>query len=76
MQIKRLESEFASYKSRAHALLQRKDAELAAAKDNEQVKALEEALKVYMLFGAYFCLLCDCGAYIFTHIYHLILLGG
>ncbi|XP_071735336.1 protein GRIP [Rutidosis leptorrhynchoides] len=44
-EIKRLESEFASYKSRAHALLQKKDAELASAKDNEQVKALEEALK-------------------------------
>ncbi|KAL8228587.1 hypothetical protein R6Q59_000025, partial [Mikania micrantha] len=44
-EIKRLESEFASYKSRAHALLQRKEAELASAKDNEQLKALEEALK-------------------------------
>ncbi|KAK3014055.1 hypothetical protein RJ639_008049, partial [Escallonia herrerae] len=40
-----LESEFASYKGRAHALLQRKDAEMAAAKDNEQLKAQEEALK-------------------------------
>ncbi|XP_023754131.1 protein GRIP [Lactuca sativa] len=44
-EIKRLESEFASYKARAHALLQKKDAELASAKDNEQLKALEEALK-------------------------------
>nr|XP_043631810.1 protein GRIP [Erigeron canadensis] len=44
-EIKRLESEFASYKSRAHALLQRKDAELASAKDNEQLKVLEESLK-------------------------------
>ncbi|KAI3462326.1 hypothetical protein Pfo_018989 [Paulownia fortunei] len=41
----RIESEFASYKVRANALLQRKDAELAAAKDNDQFKALEEALK-------------------------------
>lgn len=59
IQIKRLESEFASYKSRAHALLQRKDAELASAKDNEQLKALEEALKVYLFFIACFSLLCD-----------------
>ncbi|KAG9145227.1 hypothetical protein Leryth_008182 [Lithospermum erythrorhizon] len=44
-EVNRLESEFSSYKIRAHALLQRKDAELAAARDNEQVKALEEALK-------------------------------
>lgn len=46
MQINRLEREFSSYKGRAHALLQKKDAELAGAKDSEQVKALEEALKV------------------------------
>lgn len=46
MQINRLETEFASYKVRAHALLQRKDAELSAAMDNEQLKAQEEALKV------------------------------
>lgn len=45
-QSKRLESEFASYKVRAHALLQRKDTELAAARENEHLKALEEALKV------------------------------
>lgn len=64
MQIKRLESEFASYKSRAHALLQRKDAELASAKDNEQLKALEEALKVYLFFSAYFSVLCDGDAHI------------
>ncbi|CAA2972575.1 GRIP [Olea europaea subsp. europaea] len=43
--INRIESEFSSYKVRAHALLQKKDAELAAAKDNEQLKAHEEALK-------------------------------
>ncbi|KAG8373606.1 hypothetical protein BUALT_Bualt11G0041800 [Buddleja alternifolia] len=43
--INRVESEFSSYKVRAHALLQKKDAELAAARDNEQLKALEEALK-------------------------------
>ena len=46
MQISRLEREFSSYKIRAHALLQKKDAELAAAKDSEQIKELEEALKV------------------------------
>ncbi|KAM1202081.1 hypothetical protein TB2_017855 [Malus domestica] len=44
-EINHLEREFSSYKSRAHALLQKKDAELAGAKDSEQVKALEEALK-------------------------------
>lgn len=44
-EIGRLEKEFSSYKIRAHALLQKKDAELAAAKDSEQIKALEEALK-------------------------------
>ncbi|KAJ8764139.1 hypothetical protein K2173_005049 [Erythroxylum novogranatense] len=44
-EINRLESEFSSYKVRAHALLQRKDADLAAAKDSDQLKALEEALK-------------------------------
>lgn len=44
-EVNRLENEYSSYKIRAHALLQRKDAELAAARDNEQVKALEEALK-------------------------------
>ncbi|PNY16770.1 protein GRIP-like, partial [Trifolium pratense] len=40
-----LEREFSSYKARAHALLQKKDADLVAAKDSEQLKALEEALK-------------------------------
>ncbi|GMN28752.1 hypothetical protein TIFTF001_002173 [Ficus carica] len=44
-EINRLETEFSAYKVRAHALLQKKDAELAASKDSEQVKALEEALK-------------------------------
>ncbi|KAL8034762.1 hypothetical protein ABFX02_12G051100 [Erythranthe guttata] len=43
--INRIESEFASYKVRANALLQKKDAELAAAGENDQLKALEEALK-------------------------------
>lgn len=47
MQINRLESEFSSYKVRAHALLQRKEVELAAAQDSEQLKALEEAIKVH-----------------------------
>jgi hypothetical protein len=46
LQISRLEIEFSSYKVRAHALLQKKDAELAAAKDSEQLIVLEEALKV------------------------------
>jgi hypothetical protein len=44
-EISRLEIEFSSYKVRAHALLQKKDAELAAAKDSEQLIVLEEALK-------------------------------
>ncbi|GAV89471.1 GRIP domain-containing protein, partial [Cephalotus follicularis] len=44
-EISRLHSEFSSYKIRAHALLQKKDQELASAKDSEQLKALEEALK-------------------------------
>lgn len=47
LQINRLESEFSSYKVRAHTLLQKKDAELAAAMDSEQLKAIEEALKVH-----------------------------
>ena len=42
----RLKSEFSSYKVRAHALLQKKEAELEAAVDSDQIKALEEALKV------------------------------
>lgn len=46
LQISRIEREFSSYKVRAHALLQRKDAELTAARDNEQLKVLEEALRV------------------------------
>ncbi|XVF18136.1 hypothetical protein REPUB_Repub10bG0186200 [Reevesia pubescens] len=44
-EISHLEKEFSSYKIRAHALLQKKDAELAVTKDSEQIKALEEALK-------------------------------
>ncbi|KAI8536845.1 hypothetical protein RHMOL_Rhmol10G0287700 [Rhododendron molle] len=44
-EINRLETEFASYKVRAHSLLQKKESELAAARDNELVKAQEEALK-------------------------------
>ncbi|GAB2282475.1 hypothetical protein Dimus_017018 [Dionaea muscipula] len=43
--ISQLEAEFSSYKVRAHSLLQKKDAELAAAQDSEQIRALEEALK-------------------------------
>jgi hypothetical protein len=49
LQISSLEREFSSYKARAHALLQKKDADLIAAKDSEQLKALEEALKVQCL---------------------------
>ncbi|GFZ09445.1 golgi-localized GRIP domain-containing protein [Actinidia rufa] len=44
-EINRLETEFSSYKARAHTLLQKKDAELAAARDNELLKEHEEALK-------------------------------
>ncbi|CAL5366075.1 unnamed protein product [Camellia sinensis] len=44
-EVNRVETEFASYKVRAHSLLQRKDAELASARDNELLKAQEEALK-------------------------------
>ncbi|XP_010557477.1 PREDICTED: protein GRIP [Tarenaya hassleriana] len=44
-EINHLQNEFSSYKIRAHALLQKKDTELAAARDSEQIKALEEALK-------------------------------
>lgn len=44
-EMNRLESEFSSYKVRAHALLQKKEAELAAVVDSDQIKALEEALK-------------------------------
>eukprot|EP00262_Sarcandra_glabra_P008192 TRINITY_DN21500_c0_g1_i1.p1 TRINITY_DN21500_c0_g1~~TRINITY_DN21500_c0_g1_i1.p1 ORF type:complete len:803 (-),score=248.88 TRINITY_DN21500_c0_g1_i1:259-2667(-) len=43
--IYRLESEFSSYKVRAHALLQKKDAELSAAKDTKLINAQEEAVK-------------------------------
>ena len=46
-QIKDLKSEFLAYKDRAHALLQKKDAEISAAKDSELFKAQEEALNVY-----------------------------
>ncbi|KAM7257815.1 hypothetical protein ACFE04_013556 [Oxalis oulophora] len=45
MAVNRLQSEFSSYKIRAHALLQKKDQELAAAKNSEELKVLEEALK-------------------------------
>ncbi|KAL6959870.1 hypothetical protein U1Q18_040021 [Sarracenia purpurea var. burkii] len=44
-EVNRLETEFASYKVRAHTLLQRKDAELAAARDNDLLKKQEEILK-------------------------------
>ncbi|KAK6922514.1 hypothetical protein RJ641_010818 [Dillenia turbinata] len=44
-EIHRLEAEFSSYKARAHALLQKKDAELTTARDSELLKAQEETLK-------------------------------
>ncbi|PIA56823.1 hypothetical protein AQUCO_00700875v1 [Aquilegia coerulea] len=44
-EISRLESDFSSYKVRAHALLQKKDAELLASRDTESLKAQEEAIK-------------------------------
>uniref|UniRef100_A0A1D1ZHY7 Protein GRIP n=1 Tax=Anthurium amnicola TaxID=1678845 RepID=A0A1D1ZHY7_9ARAE len=44
-EISRLESEFSSYKVRAHALLQKKEAELSAARDADVVKVQEEAVK-------------------------------
>ncbi|XP_072956107.1 protein GRIP isoform X1 [Typha angustifolia] len=44
-EIEHLEGEFSAYKIRAHALLQKKDAELSAAKNSDIVKAQEEALK-------------------------------
>lgn len=50
----RIEGDFASYKVRAHALLQKKDAELASTRDNDQFKALEEALKVKPASVPYF----------------------
>ncbi|XP_062190187.1 protein GRIP-like isoform X2 [Phragmites australis] len=44
-EISRLESDFSTYKIRAHALLQKKDAELNAAKNSDSMKAHEEALR-------------------------------
>jgi hypothetical protein len=41
-----LESDFSAYKVRAHALLQKKDAELNAAKNSDLIKANEEAMRV------------------------------
>jgi hypothetical protein len=46
MQISRLENEFSAYKIRAHALLQKKDAELSAAQNSDVLKAHEEAIRV------------------------------
>ncbi|RRT45325.1 hypothetical protein B296_00044791 [Ensete ventricosum] len=45
LQIMRLENEFSAYKVRAHALLHKKDAELAEAKNSELLKSLEQAVK-------------------------------
>ncbi|KAI0489042.1 hypothetical protein KFK09_028883 [Dendrobium nobile] len=44
-EINRLEKEFSAYKVRAHALLQKKDNELAVARNPEQLKVHEEAIK-------------------------------
>ncbi|XP_015647561.1 protein GRIP isoform X2 [Oryza sativa Japonica Group] len=44
-EISRLESEFSAYKVRAHALLQKKDAELNTAKNSDLIKAHEEAIR-------------------------------
>lgn len=44
-EISRLEDDFKAYKNRAHALLQKKDAELSAVKDMDLVAAQEAALK-------------------------------
>lgn len=54
LQIMRLENEFSAYKVRAHALLQKKDAELAEAKNSELLKSLEQAVKVFNFFIFYF----------------------
>lgn len=43
-EIKDLKREFSAYKDRAHALLQKKDAELSATRNSEIFKAQEEAL--------------------------------
>lgn len=50
LQISRLESEFSAYKVRAHALLQKKDAELTAAKSSDFIKEHEEAIRVMPFF--------------------------
>ncbi|CAN6461880.1 unnamed protein product [Victoria cruziana] len=44
-EVSNLEKEFSSYKVRAHTLLQKKEAELSAAKETELIQALEAALK-------------------------------
>lgn len=53
MQISRLQSEFSAYKIRAHALLQKKDAELNAAKNSDLIKEHEEAMRVCILSSRY-----------------------
>ncbi|PKA47765.1 Protein GRIP [Apostasia shenzhenica] len=44
-EIDRIEKEFSAYKVRAHALLQKKDAELSVAKNTDLLKVQEEAIK-------------------------------
>ncbi|XP_074571452.1 protein GRIP [Curcuma longa] len=44
-EVKQLEEDFSAYKVRAHALLQKKDAELAEAKNSKMLLSLEQALK-------------------------------
>lgn len=53
LQVKRLEDDFSAYKVRAHALLQKKDAELAEVKNSKMLLSLEQALKVSWLFSSY-----------------------
>lgn len=51
-QVALLEKEFSAYKVRAHSLLQRKEAELSAAKDAEQLAIQEAALKEAQIIAA------------------------
>ncbi|MCO5576822.1 hypothetical protein L7F22_030642 [Adiantum nelumboides] len=51
-QVTLLEKEFSAYKVRAHSLLQKKEAELCAAKDAEQLATQEAALKEAQLVAS------------------------
>lgn len=50
MQIKHIENEFSAYKVRAHALLQKKDAEITAARNSADIIAQQEAVRVRITF--------------------------